>query len=224
MVRTPPPAADRVHAWLDRCQAEADAVSGDVDRACAALVRLATTAPRDVPAPQRATVCRVLDRAWTRVLAAVMRACDGSDPVLPSDPPPPAAAVDRRAAQLIADIDRRYTDPRFTLTAVARQLAVSPSHLTHILKSATGRTFGAHLHARRIAEASRLLAGSTLSVKEIACHVGYGTTSQLDRHFRKIVGCPPTVYRASQQQARVETVPRARYAPRPTQSLTQPQK
>lgn len=224
MVRTPPPAVDRVHAWLDRYQAEAGAVSGDIDQACAALVRLATTVPRAVPAPERDTVCRVLDRAWTRVLAAVVRACDGCDPLPPAEPPPRAAPVDRRAARLIADIDRRYADPRLTLTAVARQLAVSPSHLTHILKSATGRTFGAHLHARRIAEARRLLVASTLSVKEIACDVGYGTTSQLDRHFRKIVGCPPTLYRASQREARVETVPRARYTPRPTQSLTQPQK
>lgn len=222
----PPPVADRLIAWVERYQAEAWAFDADVEQACAALVRMAKAAPRGLPASQQQVVCRALNDAWRRVLVlvAIDAPADSS-----SVTPPPAMSADWRATKLLSELDRRYADPRLKLVTLARQIAVSPSHLTQILKNATGRTFGAHLHTRRVAEARRLLVASTLSVKEIASRVGYSTTTQLDRHFRKIVCRPPTVYRESARltyewgQADGD-VPRARYGPSPTHPPTHPQK
>ena len=125
-------------------------------------------------------------------------------------------AADARVSRALAEIDRRFADPAFHLRTLARQLAVSDSRLTHLLKQATGQTFGRRLHARRIDEARALLAGSSLSVKEIASRVGY-TTSQLDRHFRKRFNRLPSEFRADVSRARCARPPA-------TQSRTQQQK
>lgn len=210
MMRAAPPAVDRLHAWIERCQMAAAppvdaAEAAAVAAACGALVRMATAVPSGLSTAQQQIVRRVLNEAWARVLRLVVPAAASPDgDQRGAAAPRPSVVGDRRAERLLAEIDRRYADPRLTLTAVARQLAVSPSHLTQILKAASGRTFGAHVHVRRVAEARRLLAESTLSVKEIASRVGYATTTQLDRHFRKIVQRPPTVYRGAQRRAREE--------------------
>jgi len=229
MVRPAPPAvADRLQSWLEHYQSETPAYAGGIDEACAALVRIAKAVPRELTSVQQDIVCRLLNDAWTRVLAIVVHDSNPCPSSASADPPATARVSDRRAARLLAEIEANYANPSLKLTTVARQLAVSPSHLTHILRAATGRTFGGHLHAMRVAEARRLLVDSTLSVKEIASRVGYSTTTQLDRHFRKIVRRPPSVYRAALRQVRALTskapVPRARYGVAATHSLTQPQK
>jgi AraC-like DNA-binding protein len=146
--------------------------------------------------PQQATARALLNEAWARLLSRAL-----------------PTSGDPRIASALTELDRRYADPAFRLHALARQLAVSGSRLTQMLKQATGRTFGAHLHARRVAEARLLLANGTLSVKEVAVCVGYSATSQLDRHFKKIVGRLPSQCRAAVVRPVVANrtfVPRAR--------------
>ena len=108
--------------------------------------------------------------------------------------------TDARVARALAEIDRHFTNPRFGLRAAAGRVALSDCRLTQLLKAATGRTFGAHLHHRRIAEARTLLSDSALSIKEIAGRVGYQSTTQLDRHFKKIAGSLPSAYRAASRR------------------------
>ena len=45
-------------------------------------------------------------------------------------------------------------------------------------------------------ERGALLVESTLSVKEIAGRVGYSTTTQLDRHFKRTMKMLPSEYRS----------------------------
>lgn len=191
---------------MARSGAPAAGRGGDLDEAWASLVRLAGAVPRGLSPDQQVVVRQTLNDAWSRVLALVVAAREDGEG---------AARVDRRVAGALAAIEQSYADSRLKLREVARRLAVSPSHLTQVLKAATGHTFGAHLHARRVAAARLLLADSELSVKEVACCVGYATTTQLDRHFRKSVRRSPSAYRAA---VRV-TSPRAS-----THSTTHPQK
>jgi AraC-like DNA-binding protein len=105
--------------------------------------------------------------------------------------------ADARVELALAEIDSHFANPRFGLRVVAGRVALSDCRLTQLLKSATGRSFGAHLHHRRIAAARTLLTDSALSIKEVASRVGYQSTTQLDRQFKKITHSLPSAYRTA---------------------------
>jgi AraC family transcriptional regulator len=69
-------------------------------------------------------------------------------------------------------------------------------HAARMLKHETGFPFSSHLHKSRVLEATDLLHDATLSVKEIAALVGYGSSSQFGRHFRRLTGTTPRAFRA----------------------------
>jgi AraC-like DNA-binding protein len=188
---TPTPAGS-FDAWIDRCQRYQCGSADDPARAAASLVRLVADLPRALDLNEQLVARRLLDARWKQLTELVLPV-DGAFERLPS--------ADSRVSRALAEIDRRFADPAFHLRTLARQLAVSDSRLTHLLKQATGQTFGRRLHARRIDEARALLAGSSLSVKEIASRVGYATTSQLDRHFRKRFNRLPSEFRADVSRA-----------------------
>lgn len=175
-------------------------------------------APGQSPARTRAIVRRVLSEAWSRLLVRLTGGeGNGGSP-----------AVDPRVSGALTAIESRYADPRFRLHRLARDLGVSPTHLTQLLKRDTGHTFGGHLHLRRIAEAQRLLSQSGLSIKEIAARVGYMSSSQLDRHFKRRVRCAPSVFRARVSRAggagSLPAPHRLAVLGNPTQTATLPQK
>ena len=107
---------------------------------------------------------------------------------------------DVRVAQAINEISNRYADSRLRLSAIARQVGISASRLTQLFRRDTGRTFGAHLHSRRVSEAARLLAHIDSSVKEIAWRVGYARTSELDWHFAREFRLTPSEYRRTSRR------------------------
>jgi len=92
-------------------------------------------------------------------------------------------------------VQQHYRHPALSLTDVARAAGVSRFHLARLLRRLTRRSFLEHLHALRVGDARRLLARSTLSVKEIAAAVGYNDATQFCRHFRRAQGMSPGSYR-----------------------------
>jgi AraC-like DNA-binding protein len=181
---------DAFAVWAEACRACLDSPAVSMNAAAKRLVELASAVPAAMSASEHVVARSLLHAVWLRLLTAAM-------------PPPPAPSTiadncisrDPRVDRALAEIERRFADPTLRLRAVAKQLAISDCRLTHLLKQATGLTFGAHLHARRVAEARALLAGSSLSVKEVAGRSGYSTTTQLDRHFKKAVRMLPSAYR-----------------------------
>ena len=103
---------------------------------------------------------------------------------------------DRRSRQSVqralAIIDERFDDPTLRLATLAPAVNLSPSHLSRSLKRYSGLGFLEHLHRRRVAKACGLLSARSLSVKEVAAAVGYGGTSELDHHFKRLLGVTPT--------------------------------
>jgi AraC-like DNA-binding protein len=104
---------------------------------------------------------------------------------------------DIRTARTLSIIEDRYGDAQLTLGIVNAESGVSLCHAARLLKHQTGLGFRAHLHRARIAAARRLLHHTTLSVKEVAAAVGYGSSSQFGRHFRRLCGTTPCVFRSS---------------------------
>jgi AraC-like DNA-binding protein len=105
--------------------------------------------------------------------------------------------LDDRVARAMRYIQEHGGDGRLTLPQLARTVHVSPWHLARMIKRQTGQGFVAHLHQVRIAAACRRLEQTGLSVKEIAGAVGYDSSSQFDRRFKRQVGVTPLSYRRS---------------------------
>ena len=101
------------------------------------------------------------------------------------------------ARTALAMVERDYRCHSMRIGDVASHLNVTRWHLARVLRDVTGQPFLAHLHRMRVAAACELLAGgdALVSIKEIAYDVGYASTRELDRRFRKITGMTPGEYR-----------------------------
>jgi AraC family transcriptional regulator, transcriptional activator of pobA len=74
-------------------------------------------------------------------------------------------------------------------------MGISLSYLTKLLHNHEGRGFRSLLRQARVKAAEPLLRESLLIIKEIAVRVGYASTSQFDRDFRRELGVTPGGYR-----------------------------
>lgn len=106
------------------------------------------------------------------------------------------------ARAALAIVARDYRSHSVGIAEVASQVNVTRWHLARVLRLATGRSFLDHLHRTRVEAACELLAGGDplLSIKEIAYDVGYASTRELDRRFRKALGMTPGQYRRRHRQ------------------------
>ncbi|BEP69808.1 MULTISPECIES: helix-turn-helix domain-containing protein [unclassified Variovorax] len=87
-----------------------------------------------------------------------------------------------------------------TLGDAAHASHVSPTHLAHLLKSETGKTFLALVTERRIERAKTLLVFTGASAAEIGESTGFGEPTQFARRFGQIVGATPSAYRRQFQR------------------------
>lgn len=95
----------------------------------------------------------------------------------------------------LACLDEQYTQT-LSASALARQLKVTTSYLCRIFKAETGDTISGRLAERRVREAAKLLQTDlTLSIKEIAFAVGFGSLPQFNRVFRRHTSLSPRDYR-----------------------------
>jgi AraC-like DNA-binding protein len=90
---------------------------------------------------------------------------------------------------------REYADEQLSLAGIARRVGISPSYLSHNLRSATGYTFPSHVNTVRVIAALPLLLDGQQQMKAIAGVVGYGSTGELDRQFKRYYGAAPTLIR-----------------------------
>ena len=110
-----------------------------------------------------------------------------------------AAATPTATKQLLRSL-RLLVDAHFhavhSAGAYARMLNVTLNHLNNITKELTGRTVSELIQERILLEAKRLLAHSSLSVKEIAYHLGFDDPSYFTRFFRLRQQLTPAEFRS----------------------------
>lgn len=82
-----------------------------------------------------------------------------------------------------------------SLRAIARRANLSESHFRALFRRLRGQPAGAWLRERRMAEARRLLAGTGLTLKEIAAQLGYSDMVSFNRAFGQHHGTPPGRFR-----------------------------
>jgi AraC-like DNA-binding protein len=112
----------------------------------------------------------------TLLLVAAARLSTGvADQLRSADEPLLAAVFDV--------IERRYHEP-ISLADVAAELALTPGHLTTVVRRKTGRTVQQWIAQRRMQQARLLLTGSDLTVAAISHRVGYPDVSYFIKRFR----------------------------------------
>ncbi|MDG9705019.1 AraC family transcriptional regulator [Streptomyces sp. DH37] len=109
----------------------------------------------------------------------------------------PASAAGR-AAELAARFGELLEDPDTGPPPVrecAARLGVSVGHLNEVVKRATGRTPGQLVRRARVLEAKRLLAGTGMTVGQVARRTGFADPAYFCRFFRRETGVSPGAFR-----------------------------
>lgn len=181
-------ADDLVEQLLPPAGEERRALSeGGVFTADGALVPLMAqiAAEFDAAAPSRALALQGL---CTVLLAQAARA------VARAAPPPrdaPGSALQRRFESLV---DSRLLEHP-SVADCARALAVTPTHLSRVLRAATGQPASRLIEARLMREARRQLAYTSLPVTTIAYALGFADPAYFSRVFSRVEGLSPRAFR-----------------------------
>ncbi|MFE9043454.1 helix-turn-helix domain-containing protein [Streptomyces sp. NPDC007818] len=102
--------------------------------------------------------------------------------------------TDPRVIAVLEHVGEHLAD-RHTVRSLAGVAGLSPSRLSRLFATQLGTGVMAHVEARRMDMACRLLTLSDLPVREVARHVGYEDPLYFSHRFRRAVGCPPSAYR-----------------------------
>ena len=108
----------------------------------------------------------------------------------------------RRARDLL---EREYARP-LDVPAMARAALMSPSLFSRRFREAYGETPYAYLQARRVERAMGLLREGDLSVTDVCIAVGFTSLGSFSATFSRLVGEPPSAYRA-RDHSRLVPVP-----------------
>lgn len=82
-----------------------------------------------------------------------------------------------------------------SVTDFAEELAVSPKHLSEVVKAALGQSPIELINQALIQEAQKLLRTTNMAVKEIGYYLGFSSPSYFNRLFKKVGGISPAEYR-----------------------------
>lgn len=99
----------------------------------------------------------------------------------------------------MAIVEREYADD-LALDDVARRVATSRRQLQRAYAEVGGTTFREHLTGVRMERAGDLLRQGSLTVREVANHVGYRQPAQFAKAFRRHHGSAPSGFRATEQR------------------------
>ena len=102
--------------------------------------------------------------------------------------------LDPRVADALRLLAKRSREP-LSVNALAEAVGLSPSRLSHLFKSETGRSIIDTLNAMKIREAALMLEFTRLSSSEIAYAVGFQNYNHFLNQFRKRCGMSPSAYR-----------------------------
>lgn len=108
----------------------------------------------------------------------------------------------QRLKKVMEFIEAHYNEP-LTVEQIAREICLSPSRLSHIIKDEFGTTLMDCISKVRIDKAKRLLDNGEISIAQIAQEVGFSDQSYFTKVFKKIEGCTPKIYRVRLSQTAV---------------------
>jgi AraC family transcriptional regulator len=97
----------------------------------------------------------------------------------------------RRALREVEEYIHANLDQNIALSDLANVAHLSEFHFARLFKQSTGLPPHQFVIHQRIERAKRLIAEGRLSLAQIAFEVGFSDQSQLNRHFKRLVGVTP---------------------------------
>jgi len=83
------------------------------------------------------------------------------------------------------------------LEEICKLLNISQYYFIRLFKQSTGLTPHQYIIQQRVKKAQIILIKKEFSLDDIAQECGFSNRSQLSKHFSKVVGVSPSVYRKS---------------------------
>lgn len=108
---------------------------------------------------------------------------------------PGARGLGPAAKRRISDYIEAHLAEPMTLEAMAGAVGMTPCVFARLFRLSFGQPPYAHVIARRIEAARRLLTGSSLPIKEIAAVCGFTDQAHLTRLFARTHGITPAAFR-----------------------------
>jgi len=106
----------------------------------------------------------------------------------------------QRLKKALDFIETHYNDP-LTMAQIAREVYLSSSRFSHIVKSELGITLGDYISKVRIDKAKVLLKERELPISQIALEVGFPDQSYFTKVFKKVEKCTPKIFRQNSSPA-----------------------
>jgi len=104
---------------------------------------------------------------------------------------------------------RKYIDEhlaeKLSLTSVARVACLSEDYFSKLFKRTIGLPFTNYLARTRVQRAQWLLLGTRKQISEIAYECGFESVPNFNRHFKRLTGMAPTLFRQTQQNQKATT-------------------
>ncbi|MGJ0203565.1 helix-turn-helix transcriptional regulator [Leucobacter sp. gxy201] len=113
----------------------------------------------------------------------------------------PRREVATAIALLRSDLARAWR-----IEELAREVAVSPSHLARLFRAQTGISPAAFLRQLRADQMAELLATTSLTVGDAGSAVGWHDMAMASRSFKQRYGVPPSTYASSYRRSTVESL------------------
>lgn len=108
--------------------------------------------------------------------------------------PLPTHRVSETVLKVQSYLDAHFSE-EISLETLARDMYLSPSHLSHAFRDWTGYSPKQYLVLCRLSYARELLLTTEQSVSQIAARCGFGDVNNFIRTFRERMGCTPSAYR-----------------------------
>ena len=99
------------------------------------------------------------------------------------------------AAQIVAYLEKNYSDAALCLTSVSSQFGLNERYLSSFFREQTGESFNAALLRLRMEKAEQLLRNSSMTITEIAQSSGYASVDTFRKAYKRYTGCVPSMRR-----------------------------
>lgn len=113
----------------------------------------------------------------------------------------------RREVRQVRDYLERHLAEPCRLSVLGELVHLSPSYLHKLFRKTYGISPEGYLTKKRIETACRMLESGTLSIMEIAMHLGFSSQSHFGRVFKQQTGMTPAAWRRKTAEKYENTAP-----------------
>jgi AraC family transcriptional regulator len=108
----------------------------------------------------------------------------------------PGGTLSRHKLRVVIDYIHEHLDAELSLDHLASVVRMSPYHFARLFKSSTGLPPHQYVIAQRVERAKGLLRDAErFPLADIAAEVGFSSQSHFTRHFKRLVGVTPRLFR-----------------------------